>query len=67
MGLDYYYNLASAPCRGPMMVAKALGIELNLKKINLLQGEQMTPQFLAINPEHTVPTLVDGDFVLWER
>ena len=67
MVLDYYYFLASAPCRGPMMVAKALGVELNLKKIDLFKREQLKPEFLALNPEHTVPTLVDGDFVLWER
>ncbi|KAA0202793.1 Glutathione S-transferase Delta 3 [Hyalella azteca] len=66
MVLDYYYILHSAPCRGPMMVAKALGIELNLKKVDLLQKEQLKPEFVAINPQHTVPTLVDGDFTLWE-
>ena len=31
MTLDYYYDLISAPCRGPMMVAKAIGVDLNLK------------------------------------
>ncbi|KAF2365506.1 Glutathione S-transferase N-terminal [Trinorchestia longiramus] len=48
------------------MVAKALGVELNLKKVDLFNKEQLKPEFIAINPEHTVPTLVDGDFVLWE-
>ena len=50
-----------------MMVAKALGIELNLKVVDLQKGEQLKPEFVALNPQHTVPTLVDGDFVLWER
>ena len=67
MVLDYYYIIRSAPCRGPMMVAKALGIELNLKVVDLQKGEQLKPEFVALNPQHTVPTLVDGDFVLWER
>jgi len=66
MTLDYYYDLISAPCRGPMMVAKAIGVDLNLKEINLLKGEQMSEAFLAMNPEHVVPTLKDGEFVLWE-
>lgn len=67
MVLDYHYNLMSAPCRGPMMTAKALGIELNLKNVNLMQKEQLKPEYVALNPQHVVPTLVDGDFVLWER
>merc|ERR1712212_877557 len=66
MGVDYYYMILSGPCRGPMLTAKAVGLELNLKSINLLAGEQMKPEFLAINPTHVVPTAVDGDFTLWE-
>jgi len=56
----------SAPCRGPMLTAKALGIDLNLKTLDLMAGDQMKPEFIAINPQHCVPTLVDGDLKLWE-
>ena len=56
----------SSPCRAVMMTAKAVGIELNKKLLNLMAGEHMTPEFLKINPQHTIPTLVDGDFALWE-
>ena len=38
-----------------------------MQEINLLKGEQMSEAFLAMNPEHVVPTLKDGEFVLWER
>lgn len=48
------------------MTAAALEIELNLITTNLVDKEHLTPEFLEINPQHIVPTLVDGDFTLWE-
>ncbi|KAL5277830.1 GstD1.2 family protein [Megaselia abdita] len=64
--MDFYYMSASAPCRSVMMTAKAVGVDLNLKNLNLMAGEHMKPEFLAINPQHTIPTLVDDGFALWE-
>ncbi|XP_037811703.1 glutathione S-transferase 1-1 [Lucilia sericata] len=64
--MDFYYLPGSAPCRSIMMAAKALGIKLNKKLLNLQAGDHLKPEFLKINPQHTIPTLVDGDFVLWE-
>ncbi|KAK7072118.1 Glutathione S-transferase, C-terminal domain [Halocaridina rubra] len=63
---DFYYLPLSAPCRSGMLVAKAVGVDLNMKLVDLMAGEQMKPEFVAINPQHCVPTLVDGDFTLWE-
>jgi glutathione S-transferase len=33
---------------------------------DFLAGELRSPEYLALNPNGSVPTLVDGDFVLWE-
>jgi len=66
MGLDFYYVPGSAPCRAVQMTAKAVGVDLNLKLTNLMAGEHLKPEFIKINPQHTVPTLVDDGFALWE-
>ncbi|XP_047474926.1 glutathione S-transferase 1-like [Penaeus chinensis] len=63
---DFYYASMSPPCRGAHLVAKAVGVDLNLKPIDLSKGEHKSPDFVAINPQHCVPTLVDGDLTLWE-
>lgn len=47
-------------------VAYSIGIDLELVFVDLAKAEQMKPEFLKLNPNHKVPTLVDGDFVLWE-
>ncbi|XP_017855534.1 PREDICTED: LOW QUALITY PROTEIN: glutathione S-transferase 1-1-like [Drosophila arizonae] len=64
--MDFYYLPASAPCRAVLMVARAVGVELNKKLLNTLAGEQLTPEFVKINPQHTIPTLVDNGFSIWE-
>jgi glutathione S-transferase len=47
-------------------VAAQLGMKLDLQLVDLSKGEQRTPAYLAINPTGRTPTLVDGDFRLWE-
>jgi glutathione S-transferase len=43
-----------------------LGLDVEIEYHDLLAGELQTPSYLALNPNAKVPTLVDGDFVLWE-
>ena len=65
--LTLYGYGRSPPCRAVMLTAEQIGITLKLVPINLQAGEQNKPEFLAINFQHTIPTLVDGGFKLWER
>ncbi|XP_023234411.1 glutathione S-transferase 1-like [Centruroides vittatus] len=66
MTIDIYYAPVSGPCRAAMMTAKHIGLELNVKKINLMAGETRKPEYLAMNPQHCVPTIDDNGFILWE-
>lgn len=48
MPIDFYYVGGSAPCRSVLLAAKAVGVDLNLKTVDLMKGEQMTPEFLKV-------------------
>ncbi|XP_075148972.1 glutathione S-transferase D7-like isoform X2 [Haematobia irritans] len=61
-----YYLPPSPPCRTILLLAKMLELQLDLKIINVLEGEQMKPDFLEMNPQHCIPTLNDDGLVLWE-
>jgi len=56
----------SAPCRAVEMLADVMNLNMEKKTVDLLKGEHLHADYLKINPHHTVPTLVDGDFSLWE-
>ncbi|ETN63518.1 glutathione transferase, delta class [Anopheles darlingi] len=64
--MDFYYHPASPYCRSVMLLAKALKLQLNLRFVDLMTDEHLKPSFVAINPFHCVPTLIDNDLNLWE-
>ncbi|XP_067618335.1 glutathione S-transferase 1-1-like [Eurosta solidaginis] len=64
--MDFYYKPASPPCRSVLLAANQLGIELNKKVVSLQAGEHLKPEYLKLNPQHTVPTVVDNGFAIWE-
>ncbi|KAK4885104.1 hypothetical protein RN001_001375 [Aquatica leii] len=66
MGLTLYHFPPSAPSRGALLAAHAVGVSVDIQKVNLFAKAQLKNEFIQINPQHTVPTLVDGDFVVWE-
>lgn len=49
MGLDLYYVPGSAPCRTVLLAAKAVGVDLNLKYLDLMKGEHLTPEFIKVS------------------
>lgn len=47
--IDMYYFPASPPSRAALLVAKVIGVELNLKSVNIMKGEQMAPYYVKVN------------------
>ncbi|HYQ27545.1 MAG TPA: glutathione S-transferase family protein [Polyangiaceae bacterium] len=64
--MKLYYNPLSPNARRVRLTAAVLGIELEEKLLDFSKGEHKNPEYLALNPNGAVPTLVDGDFVLSE-
>lgn len=43
-----YYRTLSPPSRAVLLTAKAIGINLDLKNINVLKGEHLTPEYRKV-------------------
>uniref|UniRef100_A0A182QW94 glutathione transferase n=1 Tax=Anopheles farauti TaxID=69004 RepID=A0A182QW94_9DIPT len=63
---DLYYLPGSAPCRAVQMVAQAVGVSLQLHYLDLMAGAHRSDEFTRINPQRSIPTLVDGSLALCE-
>jgi len=63
--LKLYYASPSRAIR-PRWLLEEIGTPYELLRLDLAAGEQKSPEYLAINPNGTVPTLVDGDLTLFE-
>jgi glutathione S-transferase len=46
--------------------AHEAGVALELSNVDFAKGENRAPDYLSLNPMGKAPTLVDGDFALWE-
>lgn len=64
--MKLYHFPISPNSRRVVAVIHHLGLECELIALDLSKGEHLTPEFISLNPNHMIPTLVDGDTVLWE-
>ncbi|XP_063381735.1 glutathione S-transferase 1-like [Cydia fagiglandana] len=67
MVLTLYKLDASPPVRAVKMVIAAINLpDVEYVDVNLLQGDHLKEDYIKLNPQHTIPTLVDDDFVIWD-
>lgn len=67
MPATLYYMPESPPARGVILLIRYLGLnDINLKLCRTFVGENKEPEFLAKNPQGTVPFLDDNGFFLSE-
>ena len=67
MPIEIYGMLESPPSRIAMLTCEALGLEYKMTLCDLEKGDNKKEEYLKLNPQHTIPTMVDEDgFVLNE-
>ncbi|ODM95238.1 Glutathione S-transferase D7 [Orchesella cincta] len=66
MGLELYAMDPSVPCRMVRLLCEYLELDVEVKNVDTLKGEQLQPDFIQINPQHTIPTLIDDGLIITE-
>jgi glutathione S-transferase len=66
MAIELYVFPPSPRAFKVMVVANHLGIDATLQFLDLRKGEQKEASYARLNPNHRMPTLCDGDDVIWE-
>ncbi|HEY2184074.1 MAG TPA: glutathione S-transferase family protein [Xanthobacteraceae bacterium] len=66
MTIELYVFPPSPRAFKVMAVANHLGLDTTIHFVDLLKGNHKTPEYSALNPNMRMPTLKEGDYVLWE-
>lgn len=64
--MKLYHFPASPNARRVLAVLAHLEMEVEHQIVDISKGHSRRPEYLEVNPNGRIPTLVDGDFVLWE-
>ena len=64
--MKLYYDPITVNCRKVIAGCKLIGAPYEEVKVDYFAGGHKEPAYTAINPNASIPALVDGDFVLWE-
>jgi len=64
MPLKLYYSIESPPCRAVLITGAALELKMDLRHIDLAKRENLTTEYLKINPVHSIPTLDDDGVII---
>lgn len=66
MSITFYYGSGSPYAWRVQFALEHKALAFERKVLSFAAGDTRKPEFLALNPRHRVPVIVDGDFVLYE-
>ncbi len=61
-----YADPITVNCRKVLAGLDFLGAPYTLKHVDYFKGEQKAEPYISLNPNQSLPAMVDGDFELWE-
>ncbi len=64
--ITLFHSPISQHSRRVVSLLEEANIPYDAKLVDMMKGEYLSPEFLAINPNHQVPTLIDGDIKIHE-
>ena len=64
--MKLYVFLPSSRALGVRALKDHLALDCEVQAIDLGRGDQLTPEYIALNPNKKMPTFEDDGFVLWE-
>jgi glutathione S-transferase len=66
MGMRIYADPITVNCRKVIAGLELIGAPYELVHVDYFKGEHKAEPYLSLNPNASVPAMVDGDFELWE-
>lgn len=64
--MKLYFDPCTVNCRKVVAGLNMLGASYDVVAVDYFAQGQKAPEYLAVNPNGSLPTLVDDDLVLWE-
>ena len=64
--MNIYADPITVNCRKVLAGLEFLGAPYKLVHVDYFKGEQKAEPYITLNPNQSVPAMVDGDFELWE-
>lgn len=64
--ITLYYGSGSPFAWRVQLALEHKALSYDRRVLSFSAGDTRKPEFVALNPRHRVPTIVDGDFVLYE-
>ena len=66
MTMKIHADPITVNCRKVLAGLDLIGAPYELVHVDYFKGEQKAQPYISLNPNASVPAMVDGDFVLWE-